>query len=475
MVTVFVVHHGAADKSLAVAPQVPKSIYYGVAWLADRLFGVKEAGYRIPSLLLSLAALWFLGRIAARLIHPHAAWFAAFACFGLKALNWEAADARPYAMGLCAISAATLVLIRWLDSARAADAAAFAILASLIWRIQLIFWPAYLIFAVYALARLWRGETRVGWFYAASVFAVLAILLMPVAGEAVALNRQARAHVIVGEPKPGQLLNAVQWRMLVECASAAWLFGRFGAAKTERSRPGGSALLLAAAWWLIPPLALYLFSQYTGNSVFVRRYYSIALPGTALLVTMIAAYFVPKRRWKHAAALLAAVVLAWYGVHPERWPGSDWRAAAAAVNTLPAGTPVITPSPFIEGMWPVWRPDYPLPGFLYAHLSVYALHQPALLFPFRASVESEDYAEKLIPTLLTARRFAIYGGAQNVRFWQNWYLAHPQFSQWSARNLGDFGDVEAVLIRALGREAGGDPSLPVQPDPLAAPDHRVSE
>jgi hypothetical protein len=447
-VTVFVVHYGAADKSLAVAPQVPKSIYYGVAWLADRAFGMNEAGYRVPSILLSLAALWFLGRIAARLIHPHAAWFVAFACFGLKGLNWEAPDARPYAMGLCAISAATLFLIRWLDSARAADAAAFAIVASLIWRIHLIFWPAYMIFAIYAIVRLWRGETRVGRFYAGCVFAALAILLTPVAWEAIALNRQARAHVIVGEPKPGQLLNAVQWKILVECAAAAWLFSRIGPAKTERSRPGVSALFLAAAWWLIPPLALYLFSRYTGNSVFVRRYYSIALPGAALLVTAIAAYFVPKRQWKYAAALLAALVLAWYGVHPERWPGSDWRGAAEAVNALPAGTPVITPSPFVEGSWPVWRPDYPLPGFLYAHLSVYALHQQALLFPFRASAESEDYAAKLIPKLLSTKRFAIYGGEQNVRFWQGWYLAHPQFSQWSARDLGNFGDVEAVLLAA---------------------------
>src|SRR5579863_1368478 len=53
MVTVFVVHHGPADRSLAVAPQVPQSVYYSVAHLADRLFGACEIAYRLPSILFS--------------------------------------------------------------------------------------------------------------------------------------------------------------------------------------------------------------------------------------------------------------------------------------------------------------------------------------------------------------------------------------------------------------------------------------
>jgi hypothetical protein len=46
------------------------------------------------------------------------------------------------------------------------------------------------------------------------------------------------------------------------------------------------------------------------------------------------------------------------------WPahhGSDWRAAALTLNQELHGAPVpvLYPSPFIEAVPPVWRPDYP--------------------------------------------------------------------------------------------------------------------
>ena len=84
------------DASLAVAPQVPASIYYVLPRAADRLFGSSEASYRIPSLLLMGIALLIIARLAARLIHPDAAWFAVFACFVIPNFNFYAADARPY-------------------------------------------------------------------------------------------------------------------------------------------------------------------------------------------------------------------------------------------------------------------------------------------------------------------------------------------------------------------------------------------
>ena len=450
MVTVFVVHQGAGDPSLAIAPQVPKSSYYAVAGMADALFGTREAGYRLPSILFSLGMLWLVARLAARLIHPHAAWFAVFACFACKALNWEAPDARPYAMGFCAMAAAALFLIRWLDSGRVLDAVAFVIFAALIWRIQLIFWPVYIALFLYAVVRLDRRETPVTWARAGLVFGSLGVLLIPVLAEAILVNRHAGAHVVVDQPTFGQLLNALQWKMMLEVASGALIVGqlaRWGRERApERTRPEFSAMILTGAWWLMPPLALFVFSQATGNSVFVRRYYSIALPGAALAATCLAADLLPKRYWKQAAAILGLGVVAWSGWHAEAWPGSNWRSAAEALNQLSPGTPVIAPSPFIEAKVPNWRPDYPLPGFLYAHLSVYPVNQQMLLFPFRESPEAESYATRLIPSLVESARFAIYGGDSNVRFWKGWFLAHAEFSRWRARSLGSFGDVEALLL-----------------------------
>jgi len=116
---------------------------------------------------------------------------------------------------------------------------------------------------------------------------------------------------------------------------------------------------------------------------------------------------------------------------------SDWRAAAAKVNQLDA--PVICPSPFIEGRWPVWQPDYPLPGFLYAHLEMYPIRGKTYLFPFETSPQAEQFAADVSAQ---SKRFVIYGWNQNVRFWSDWFAARG----WRARRLGPFGDVDVTVF-----------------------------
>src|ERR1051325_6444861 len=76
MVTAFVVRFGPTHLSLAVAPQVPASIYYVLPRAAGALFGFSEIAYRLPSVLAMAIALFLIARLAARLICPEAAWFA---------------------------------------------------------------------------------------------------------------------------------------------------------------------------------------------------------------------------------------------------------------------------------------------------------------------------------------------------------------------------------------------------------------
>src|SRR5581483_8229181 len=156
MATVFVVQHGPNHPSFAVAPQVPDSIYYQLPRAADSLFGSSEIAYRIPSVLLMALAILLIGLLARRLIHPNAGWFAVFVCLSMRGINDQAADARPYALGTAIAAASLWFLIRWLDAAQWWDGALFVILAALLWRVHLLFWPFYVVLAVYAAARLMR-------------------------------------------------------------------------------------------------------------------------------------------------------------------------------------------------------------------------------------------------------------------------------------------------------------------------------
>jgi hypothetical protein len=210
---------------------------------------------------------------------------------------------------------------------------------------------------------------------------------------------------------------------------------------------------LVLAWWLCQPLALYGFSWLTGNSVFVTRYLSIMLPGVALSATALAARAIPPAQWKRLAALVGAGALLLQGQWTRVWPvheHSDWRGAARQVNALVLGpaTPVVCPSPFIEARPPVWRPDYPLPGFLYSQLPVYPIAGKPILFPFATSPEAEAYAATLTrETLSSSRRFLIYGGNGPATFWSKWFAARPELAGWSyARHA--HGDVDVVEFNA---------------------------
>jgi hypothetical protein len=453
MATVFVVHHGPNHPSFAVAPQVPDSIYYRLPQAAEALLGFSEISYRLPSILLMAIALFLIARLAARLIAPEAAWFAVFACLSMRGINDQAADARPYALGTCLAAASLLFLIRWLDSDRWWDAALFIIFAALVWRAHLLFWPFYIVLALYALIRLFCHETRNGWFPTLVIFALLGFALLPVLLDALNLFRHATAHVIVALPTFRDLRVSLKFGLVLICGGGAFALARWFRWPRVYPFSFSSSLALIAAWWLIQPLSLFAVSRLTGSSMFVARYLYIGLPGAALAATLAASYFIPPTWWRRLTVVFAAGVLIMLGQWTQFWPthhGSDWRLAAHTVDEWAAAnpdTPVLCPSPFIEARPPVWQPAYALPGFLYCHLPVYPFRGKPYLLPFDDSPEAERYVTSLAEGPIPASgRFLIYGGSGSVRYWRNWFSVRPEFSDWRRERLGPFGDVVVELF-----------------------------
>jgi hypothetical protein len=115
--------------------------------------------------------------------------------------------------------------------------------------------------------------------------------------------------------------------------------------------------------------------------------------------------------------------------------------------------PVVCPSPFVEAQPPAWRPDYPLPSFLYSHLDVYPLPGRTFLFPFKTSDAAEEYAAAVTrDTLSHLSCFAIYGGDENVRFWRAWFARQPELAGWNYPALEKFGDVNVAVFEKFPRK-----------------------
>jgi Dolichyl-phosphate-mannose-protein mannosyltransferase len=451
--TIFVAQQGAGHPSVIEAgPQSWHSWYYPAMRINGTVFGYSEIASRAPSVLAMAGLLALVAALARRLIHPRAAWFAVFACLALPGINYQAANARPYAAGMFCFVAAALFLVRWLDSARWRDALLFVACAALTLHIHLMFWPSCVLFLLYAALALAAGNTPVRRRGAILIFGVWAAALLPVILDTLSLFRQARTHVVAPLPSFTQFLRSLELTLVLGCAAAAWLLMRVWRWPRNGTGTSPAALVLIGGWWLCQPVLLYAFSWVTGESVFVPRYLQLALPGAALAATAAAAWFVPARQWPKLAAALGLGVLLLGGHWGRLWPlhhNSDWRAAAVTVNQLEAAgdIPVICPSAYIEARPPVWRPDYPLPGFLYTQLYVYPIQAPTYLFPFEDSPAADGFAASLSAgTLRGSQRFLIYGWQPQVDFWRDWFAKRPEFQGWRQKRLGPFADVDVVLF-----------------------------
>jgi hypothetical protein len=448
--TVFVIRYGASHPSAALLPGLLGSIYFVLPRVAVALGGFSEVVFRLPSTLAMGVALYLIARLAARLIHPDAAWFAAFACLTMHGFNFQAADARPYALGTVIMAAALWFLVRWLDRGRWRDAMFFVVFAAVLWQVHPLYCPFYLVFAGYAAARLASKHTSVTWLRAAGVFALVAFTLVPAGIEALGLSHHARTHVIVSLPGFWALFHSMVPAMLGGCWLGAWLFSRLFHGSRDAPAPARSSLALIALWWLCPPLCLFAFSHLTGVSVFVPRYYSLALAGAALAGVALAARHIPSRMWKPLALALGLGVVLLRADWRQVWPAHDnmdWRGAATAINQLAPGpaTPILCPSPFVEAQEPLWQPGYPLPSVLYSPLAIYPIRGQVIPFPFRPSPDTERFAAELAESaLLSSGRFFIYGHRINAYFWENWYRRRPELAGWNSRRQGPAGDIVVV-------------------------------
>ena len=446
MVTAFVVNH-PGHPSFAIAPQVPESLYYWLPRVFTGWLGASETAYRIPSVLSMAFALWLIGLTAKRLVHPDAAWLAVFGCFCLRWFNYFAVDARPYALGICVAVASLLCLVRWLDNRHRGYACGFLIFGSLLWRIHLIYWPFYALLTIYALSRLIARTTPVPATKVTGVFAVLGLLLVPVALKALAILHEAGAHVITELPGLSAFQHELRWSLVLGLGTGAWLVRRLvkPAPATPPAAPG-----LLAGLWLTQAVCLFAFSHITGNSAFIDRYLSLGLPGTALAAAGAAAFFLPAQWWRPAALATAFVAVAISAGASPRHDHSDWRGAALAANQLAPNPaiPVICPSPFVEARTPVWNPDYPLPGFLYSHLPFYTLKGKVYLLPFE-SADGIAYAGSLTTRLAAAGKFLVYGSDARVKYWRDWYAPRPELKNWRIQTR-EFGDVWLAVFSAPG-------------------------
>lgn len=335
----------AIHRALSWSGQSP--LYYLIAWLSARLFGLNEIALRLPSVLAMAGAVAFLYWIAQRIFDRVAA--AAVAYVFLCVASFYAADARPYALALLCLTGSFLALLRWLDTRRPIYAVLYVVASALVIYAHCVLSLPLAASAAYG-AFMLRREPRGLLWLAAFQMAIVA-LSIPLLGELKKFYATRSAHTFAGLPTTGDLLAG-----FVPCSLAGvlillvWLCLNLRGEAGITGRFASGTALLVGTWALFAPLVLFLLPAFSGLRLFVDRYYSSSLPGQALLIGGLLSSIDRGAVRKALIVLLAvASILAQGRLTTASHGDDDWRDALAFLNREAGSLPVLMVSPFVEG------------------------------------------------------------------------------------------------------------------------------
>lgn len=374
--------------------------YSWIAWAGIALGGHSESALRLPSLLAIALATFLLHQLASHLLGQDAAWPTVLVFLSLKDVAFAAVDARPYAFALLTLIAATLLLVRWMQTGRDVFALGYAVLAPLTVYFHFFFAIAFVSHAVYALYCLRTGAPV----RRASIVVVLlmvGLLLTPYSVRSIRLMHDVHALSFSSTPGLDELfarllppvvtfgvvLGALLARILVRELRFVWGFHNQSAA----------ALILS--WWLLPLLVFFAISIFTPAKIFVGRYLLPAAPGVALIAGGSIKGFEP---YKARLLVVAAVTMLGTITNTGRrvWPlhgGEDWRGAMATVRSVASDNqfPVIISSGYIEAEVPANFPQLTPTSHLLSPLSIYPAGGRIMAIPNRLDENTSPFIEQL--------------------------------------------------------------------------------
>jgi len=447
--TVWVTNGGPA-RVVERARLFPQSIpYAALVAVVRNAFGSSELALRMPSLLAMLGAALLVARLGRACFGAETAGLAAGAFLLFPGIEFAAADARPYAFGVLAATAALVFLKAWLDGARAGAAAGYVLAAAAAVYFHYLFAAALLGHAVYAAYRTRQG-TPVSSRALAATAAGLFLLLLPAAALVARIGAERKAHEFGALPGALSLLNALVpvrvLGLLLPALLVAAALRRVRGLDRSGSAPDGLVLTLSAA--VVPPVVLFAASWALATPVFEGRYLLETAPAWAALLGAALARLEPAGGGPITLAGALVLELLLRGELGSRRIGhgrEDWREAVAAIGRAAPDGPVLLAGSFAESRDPALAADPRHQEYLVEPVRYYAPRAAVAALPLGSSPSSEALAERLVRPALAAEGFALIERSSRLGSRVDWVDGVAAPRGFSARELWRGGPLRVRL------------------------------
>jgi dolichyl-phosphate-mannose-protein mannosyltransferase len=432
------------DRALDFQGQFP--LYHSFLWGWSKLAGTSELALRLPSLFGALLATWLCYRLALRLFKDvDVARLAACIFVLLHPVAFAAADARPYALALAALLAATLALVRWLQSRRLLDGIVYVGLTALTLYLHYLFVLALIAHAVLAYGQVRRLGRR-GVVAAAGAVGALALLLLPAIPHFIEVLGRRRAMSLFTFGSVPELLAWVAPPMVV----VAFLVGRHvnlpdDPAKPRKSELRRDLLMGLGVWLVLPPLTLFVAGQVSGIGLYAERHFLSAVPALALLAASAFALLSARRR------RIAVVVLAMLFVLSYSKPfntSNDWQGAAQAANAVSDDpeTPVLVYTGFSESREMDWILDDQRSQLFLAPLAAYPVNGRKYPLPYELTDRAKEYVEAIVASEAPDTDRIILMTSELTLTYDVWLADLTSPFGYTRKDVGDFGGVRVLVF-----------------------------
>lgn len=397
---------------------IQSPIHSTLIW-AFRQAGISgEVMLRLPSIVfMGIAALLFR-RLSRLFVGKEGADVATILFVALPAIQFEACQARPYALAMALSMGLFILVIKLFRKPTWVNALVASVVYSLLIYTHAIYSLVILIPLVAIVGLAVQRRLHLGiWLVAASIGAV-ATLCSPIAPYYWGAARNAgnlvdpfAAHThpfhlssllghFLGAVDQSGFLEAVVLGLII-CLILFWK-----SIKLQSAAPPRFVLFLASSFILVIGI-YFLMSQYLHFSFLEPRYYLYALPVlpifAAALLKCVKCHSV---RLVTAGAIAAILVYNTWGSTLFPHPGADWKLAfrLIAKDSRNSQTPVLLNSGLAEAnsLRHLQMPEFR--EFISAPATAYPLPNPVFTLPRRPNVIFDSYVDQIVNPLLISNR-----------------------------------------------------------------------
>ena len=433
----------------AFHPGQPSVLFSILTWATITIGGLHEIALRMPSLVASLIAAIGVYLLARRFCDPHQSLLACalFATHGTVA--FAAADARPYALALMAVTWSILMLIRWCETGRLSYGFACVGLVALSVYVHYLCATMVPLHAWYLLRQ--EAGSRPKWRHIACLGMLLCSLLLVLLPHASQLWRSRQEHSFSGTPSLRDVADALFYTrlglgMLAALAVARWVWPDLSM-RTQVWFSRSHMFLLT--WYLGPILVLLALPLFTEGKLFVPRYYLWGVPGLVILVASALSSIdpLPARR---AAGLILFLVFCVRRIPsgPAAHGGEDWRGARQAASIVDAHSDytLLLRSGLPERLLAGPGANSRLEGPLMAPLAMYPVPGRVELAPFW--LESADLRrwEEIVSGLILRRAGFVFVSPSEGPPSGMWLLGRMSGENYRVSSLGAFEGITAIVF-----------------------------